>query len=232
MNHYFYNRTYKHCRKRLQTLKNTVMRKILFLTSFLLLGVIGTVHAQQEQGDFMLGADIGNGLVNPPSNGILGVDIGLDEGSGWNIGLSPKAGYMVTDKFLLGAIVNLGFSKASEDSDEVFVYGVQALTRFYVSPRDADVEDAVPAGQFFLETNAGLAGRNVSGGDTTNGFAFGFGPGYAYFLNSNVALESMVKYNGLTGAGNDNYQNAIGISFGIQIFFAQGEAEEALEELD
>lgn len=208
------------------------MKRILLLTAFLIFGITGISHAQLEEGNFMLGADIGSGIINPATNGLFGLNVGLNEGAGWDIGLSPKAGYMVSDSFLLGAIVNLGYSKASDDSDGIFVYGVQALTRFYIRPGEANVADAVPAGQFFLETNAGLAGRNVSGGETTNGFAFGFGPGYSYFLNDNVALEGSVKYSGLTGAGNAAYQNSLGINLGIQIFFTQSQAEDAIDDFD
>lgn len=208
------------------------MRKILFLTTLFFIGITNPSNAQLQEGNFMLGADVGSGLVNPATNGLFGLNVGLNEGAGWDIGLSPKAGYMVSDSFLLGAIVNLGYSQVSDDSDGIFVYGAQALTRFYVSPGEADVDDVVPAGQFFLETNAGLAGRNVTGGETTNGFAFGFGPGYSYFLNENVALEASIKYNGLTGAGNAGYQNSLGINLGIQVFFPRGQAEDAINEFD
>lgn len=208
------------------------MRKILFLTTLFIIGITNPSNAQLQEGNFMLGADVGSGLVNPATNGLFGLNVGLNEGAGWDIGLSPKAGYMVSDSFLLGAIVNLGYSQVSDDSDGIFVYGAQALTRFYVSPGEADVDDVVPAGQFFLETNAGLAGRNVTGGETTNGFAFGFGPGYSYFLNENVALEASIKYNGLTGAGNAGYQNSLGINLGIQVFFPRSQAEDAINEFD
>ncbi|MDT0689138.1 hypothetical protein RM549_05040 [Salegentibacter sp. F188] len=208
------------------------MKKILFLTTFLLLGVIGTSNAQLEEGNFMLGADLGSGLVNPATNGLFGINVGLNDGAGFNIGLSPKAGYMINDNFMLGAIVNLGFSKESQDSDEVFVYGAQALSRFYVSPTDADLGDAVPAGQFFLETNAGLSGVNQSGDATTNGFAFGFGPGYSLFLNESIALDASVKYNGLVGAGSVDYQNSLGINLGIQIFLSRSDAEDTIEDFD
>lgn len=208
------------------------MKKILFLTSFLIFGITGISHAQLEQGNFMLGADLGSGLVNPATNGLFGLNVGLNEGAGWDIGLSPKAGYMISDSFLLGAIVNLGYSQVSDESDGVFVYGAQALSRFYVSPGEADVADVVPAGQFYLETNAGLAGRNVTDEEATNGFAFGFGPGYSYFLNDNVALEASVKYNGLVGAGSRNYQNSLGINIGIQVFFPRSEAEDAIDDFD
>ncbi|MDT0676836.1 hypothetical protein [Autumnicola musiva] len=208
------------------------MKKILFLTLVLTFGFTGISNAQLQEGNFMLGADLGSGLSTPESKGLFGLNVGLDDGAGWNVGISPKAGYMVNDNFLLGGIVNLGFAKDSEDSDEIFVYGVQALTRFYIRPQEADLGDEVPAGQFFLETNAGIAGRNVSGGDTTNGFAFGFGPGYSYFLTDSVALETSLKYSGLVGAGNENYQNSLGLTFGIQIFLPRSTAEDAVEDFD
>ncbi|MDT0685068.1 hypothetical protein [Autumnicola psychrophila] len=205
------------------------MKKLLTLVLFFTFGV---TQAQLQEGNLMLGADLGNGLVSPASSGLFGLNVGLNDGAGWNVGLSPKAGFMITDNFMLGAIVNLGHYKTSEDSDGVFVYGAQALTRFYVSPGEADVEDVVPAGQFFLETNAGLAGRNISGGSTTNGFAFGFGPGYSYFLTDSVALEAALKYNGLVGGGNEDYQNSLGLTVGIQVFLPRSSAEEAINNFD
>ncbi|MDT0645413.1 hypothetical protein RM545_01820 [Zunongwangia sp. F260] len=205
------------------------MKKLLTIVLFLTFGV---TQAQLQEGNFMLGADLGNGLVSPASSGLFGLNVGLNDGAGWNVGVSPKAGYMMSDNFMLGAIVNLGFSKANEDASEVFVYGVQALTRFYVSPSEVNLEGDVPAGQFFLETNAGLAGVNQSGDASTNGFAFGFGPGYSYFLTDSVALDASVKYNGLVGAGSDNYQNSLGINLGIQIFLPRSSAEEAINDFD
>ncbi|MDT0641517.1 hypothetical protein RM553_01610 [Zunongwangia sp. F363] len=205
------------------------MKKVFTLILFLSFGI---TQAQLQEGNFMLGADLGNGLVNPASNGLFGLNVGLNDGAGWDVGISPKAGYMLTDNFLLGGIVNLGHYKASEGSDGVFVYGVQALTRYYISPGEAGVEDSVPAGQFFIETNAGIAGRNVSGGSTTNGFAFGFGPGYSYFLTESIALETSLKYNGLAGGGNEDYQNSLGLTVGVQIFLPRSNAEDAVEDFD
>lgn len=202
------------------------MKKLLSLVIFL---TFCTTQAQLQEGNFMLGTDLGNGVVSPTSNGLLGITVGLDDSSGWDIGLSPKFGYMINDNFLLGGIVNLGYSEVNDDSDGVFVYGVQALSKYYISPQDVEVDNIVPAGRFFVETNAGIAGRNVSGGDTTNGFAFGFGPGYSYFATESIALEASLKYSGLVGAGNDDFQHAIGLNLGIQIFFPRSDAENAVD---
>ncbi|GHA26525.1 hypothetical protein GCM10007103_04870 [Salinimicrobium marinum] len=200
-----------------------------------MLGVIGTSNAQIEEGNIMLGTDIGSGITNTNGSGLLGLEFGLNDGAGWNVGISPKVGYFLTDNFLLGAVVNLGYFKSAEVegiSSEEFIYGVQALSRFYVSPGDVDLEGDVPAGQFFLETQAGIAGSNVVNGETTNGFAFGFGPGYSLFLNESVALEASVKYNGLVGAGSTDYQNSLGLNLGIQIFIPTSDAENTIENFD
>lgn len=209
------------------------MKKFLFLASILILGFNTEANAQLQEGNFMIGTDLGSGLSAAPNNGLFGFNLGLNEDSGYNIGISPKVGYFFSDNFVGGAIVNLGFNNSEGPDDQsvnTFVYGVQALGRFYVAPSDVDMGDEVPAGMFFLETHAGLAGVNVQNGPTTNGFTFGFGPGYSIFLNENVALEASVKYNGLTGAGNTVYQHALGVHLGIQVFLSRAEAEDTVDQ--
>lgn len=211
------------------------MKKILFLSTVFILGMVGVSNAQLQEGNIMLGTDLGSGLASTTSNGLFSMNFGLNDGAGWEIGISPKAGYFLSDNLVLGAIVNLGFSKSptsGNQSTEIFVYGVQAFSRFYVTPAEANLEELVSTGRFFLETNAGLAGINVTGGSTTNGFAFGFGPGYSWFLNETIALEASAKYNGLVGGGNTDYQHSIGVNLGIQIFLSRTDAEARVEDFD
>ena len=211
------------------------MKKTLFLTFFFIFGLIGISNAQLQEGNLMLGADLGSGITGTATNGLFGFNLGLDENTGYNIGISPKLGYFLNDDLVLGGIVNLGYVNGQgedDDSANIFSYGVQAFSRYYFTPSDVDLGDEVPAGQFFLETNAGLAGNNIEGGQTTNGFAFGFGPGYSLFLNENVALDASVKYNGLTGFGSDSYVNSLGINLGIQVFLSRGEARETINDFN
>ncbi len=72
----------------------------------------------------------------------------------------------------------------------------------------------------------------MAGGATTNGFAFGVGPGYSYFITNNVALETNLKYNGLVGGGNTTYQNALGLNFGVQVFIPSSRAKELRDNPD
>ncbi|WP_424493297.1 hypothetical protein [Salinimicrobium sp. GXAS 041] len=211
------------------------MKKILLLATFFIVGITQNAHAQLQEGNILLGTDIGSGIATSSTNGLFGLNLGLDEDSGYNIGISPKIGYFFSNDFVAGAIVNLGYNNAAGDDDDTantFLYGVQAFSRYYLTPSEVDLGDSVPAGQFFIETQAGIAGRNIEGGDSTNGFAFGFGPGYSYFLNSNVALEATVKYNGLAGGGNDNYQNSLGVNLGIIVSLPRSRAESAVEDFE
>lgn len=181
----------------------------------------------------MLGSDLGSGIVNSTSNGLFGLNFGLNDGAGMDIGLSPKVGWFVRDNFLIGGIANIGYSKSPEtngQSSESFVYGLQALTRLYIAPTDVDV-DQLPRGlRFFAEINGGLSGVNVKDGPSTNGFAYGAGPGLAYFITDNVSLETTLKYNGLLGAGNTAYQHAVSLNFGIQIFLDRNSAETIIDQ--
>ena len=212
---------------------NQVMKKLVLLTTLLIFGFTANTQAQIEEGNILLGADIGSGIVTSSTGGLFGFNLGLDEDSGYNIGISPKLGYFLSDNLAVGAIVNLGYDNAAGDDADaanIFTYGVQGFSRFYFTPSDVDLGDDVPAGQFFLETQAGIAGRNIEDSDSTNGFAFGFGPGYSYFLNSSVALEASVKYNGLTGFGSDSYQNSLGVNFGITVVLPNSQAEDAVQD--
>lgn len=205
----------------------------MLLTVVMVLGAVGISNAQLAEGDYMLGADIGSGITSTASNGLFGFNFGLNDGAGYNLGISPKVGYFVSDNFMLGAVVNLGFIKGIEvagTSQKTTVYGIQALSRYYLAPGEQGVDNMLNNGRFFLEANAGFAGSNVKDGNTTNGFAFGFGPGYAYFITDNVALETSLKYNGLVGGGNTTYQHSLGLNLGLQIHLPSSQAKRAVND--
>ncbi len=204
-------------------------RNALLLAVAMVFGAVGISNAQLSKGDFMLGVDTGSGLVSSSNGGLFGLNFGLNDGAGYNVGLSPKVGYFVADNFLVGVSTNLGFTKSAEDvatgnSTNITVYAIQALSRYYLFPGEVGVDNLLKRGRFFVEANGGISGRT---GDvpSTNGFALGFGPGYSYFITDNVALETTLKYNGLAGGGDTSYQNSIGLNIGIQIFLPASQAE-------
>ncbi len=204
------------------------MRTALWLTVAMIFGVAGISNAQLSEGDFMLGADTGSGLVGSSNDGLFGLNFGLNDGAGYNVGLSPKIGYFIADNFLIGVSTNLGFTKSPEnalgESTNTTVYGIQALSRYYLFPGVVGVDNLLKRGRFFVEANGGISGVNGDG-PSTNGFALGFGPGYSYFITDNVALETTLKYNGLAGGGDTSYQNSLGLTIGIQVFLPASQAE-------
>ncbi|HUH29188.1 hypothetical protein [Gelidibacter sp.] len=208
------------------------LNNALLLTIIMVLGAVGISKAQLAEGTYMLGTDLGSGITSTASNGLFGFNFGLNDGAGFNVGLAPKVGYFVSDNFMLGAVVNLGYTKAaeSEGASESTLYGIQALSRYYLAPGEKGVDNLLKNGRFFMEANAGFAGVNVKEGPTTNGFAFGFGPGYSYFLTNNVALETSVKYNGLVGGGNTTYQHSLGLNLGLQIHLPSSDAKRAAQD--
>lgn len=208
------------------------LKNAMLMTVIMVLGAVGISNAQLAEGDYMLGTDLGSGISSTASNGLFGFNFGLNDGAGFNVGLAPKVGYFVADNFMIGAVVNLGFAKSaeSEGATESTLYGVQALSRYYLAPGEKGVDNLLKNGRFFMEANAGFAGVNVKQGATTNGFAFGFGPGYSYFITDNVALETSVKYNGLVGGGNTTYQHSLGLNLGLQIHLPASQAKRAVND--
>ena len=208
----------------------TIINRLL-LSFVVILGAVGIANAQLSKGNYMLGTDMGSGLISLPNNGLFGVNFGLNDGAGYNLGLSPKAGYFIADNFLIGAVVNLGFTKSPEsngESVESTVYGVQALSRYYLFPREVGGENLLKRGRFFMEGNAGISGVNVKDGLTTNGIALGVGPGLSYFITDNVALDISFKYNALAGGGNTAYQHSLGLNLGIQVFLPSSKAKKII----
>jgi len=192
------------------------MKRLFVLSVAILMGTM-IAHAQIQKGNLMLGSDLGSGMITPASNGLFGANFNLNKGSGWNIGISPKMGYFVANNLLVGGVVDLGYSKVG--ATHTTVWGIQALGRYYISPSQYGIDNILKHGRFFIEANIGAGGVNQNnGGNTTNGLVFGIGPAYSYFLTPNVALEALVKYNGLAGGGNLGYQSSIGVNFGVQVF--------------
>lgn len=178
------------------------MKNKFFLTLLCVTAVAFTSNAQIQKGNVFIGGNFAN------------INLGLDDSKVFSLDISPKAAWFVQDNVALGGFVNLGIQTA-KGSGTATNYGLGALGRYYTG---TDVE-VLRHGRFFAEGTAGIGGINVSnGGGNTNGFNFGVGPGFAYFVTPNIGLESLLKYNGTTGFGNAGYQSALNLSFGLQIY--------------
>jgi hypothetical protein len=170
------------------------------LTAFVGIGLSSS--AQIQKGNVLMGANLAN------------INLGLDRPNVFTADITPKAAWFIKDNVAVGAYVNFGIVTAKE-STTTTSYGVGPMARYYTG---SDVE-VLRHGRLFGEVTVGFGGQNVSkGGGSTNGIDFTLGPGFAYFITPNIGLEALFKYNGLAGFGSTNYQNSLGLSFGLQVY--------------
>lgn len=172
------------------------MKKFLF-ASVVLFSSIGIAKAQLQQGNVLVGGQLSN------------ISFGLGNQSNFNLSVTPRVGYFVQDNLALGGKVGLSYYTAKGQGN-LFGYNVGAFGRYYFSPSEANSENLLKHGRFFVEAGAGVAGAN----GVAVGSNFNFGPGYAFFITPNVALETAVMYNGTFGTG---AKAGLDINLGFQI---------------
>ena len=194
------------------------MKKIT-LAIVILAGFSFASKAQTERNWFLIGSDIS--------------DIGLNLQKGntaFSFAVSPKVAWFIKDNFALGGQVDLGINTAKGYTQ--FNYGIGPLARYYFTSKDAATPKKT---RIFAEANVGIFGQNtkVSGSSSynTNGLGFGIGPGLAYFINENIALEGLVKYNGTVGFGNTTTNNAINLNIGFQIYLPKAKIKSVAKEM-
>ncbi|HVX26840.1 MAG TPA: hypothetical protein VHB70_10890 [Parafilimonas sp.] len=181
------------------------MKKIFGALIILCLFAAEKTNAQLDRGTAIVGADLFN------------FNIGLKKGSQTNISLSPKAAWMLNSNFAVGGYVNFDLTtqKVAGTTYTNTGYGIGALARYYVNDPKVNL---LRSGRWFFEGNAGFEGTNVKGGNSTNGLGLGIGPGYAYFITRNIALEGLLKLNENLGFGNTTSTGDLNFGLGFQIY--------------
>lgn len=166
-------------------------------------------NAQTQKGYYLIGGNVGS---------IGGTFQG--GGSEFNLSITPKAAWFIQDNLAVGGYVNLGLNTI-KDGGTVIDYGVGPMARYYFGNKqmeDANI-NAPKQVRFFGEAHAGLGGRSLSkGGGSTTGFDGGIGPGVAFFVNENIALEALAKLNVKTGFGSSAVAFSPNIGVGFQIY--------------
>ncbi len=198
------------------------MKLRLLVFAALLMAASGTVNAQIQKGNVLVGGDI--------------ADFKLDLGtpSQFNVNLSPKAAWFIRDNVAVGAYGVFGLSTIKNVSTAV-TYGVGAFGRYYINDKNLDI---VKHMKFFGEANLGIQGVNVDNhndnipNSTTNGLGFGFGPGVAYFVTPEIGLEGLLKYNGNVGFGSNPYASNLSLNVGLQIYLPSKKLKDRGRELD
>ncbi len=196
------------------------MKKI-YLVTLTLAGMlfVTSAKAQTQKDWYIIGSDISK--------------IGLDfqkNNTTFSFAITPKVAWFIKDNVALGGFVDLGLQTGKGYTQ--FNYGIGPLGRYYFTSSDIATPRKT---RLFAEANVGIFGQNtkVNGNDnvSTNGLGFGFGPGAAYFINQNIALESLLKYNGTVGFGNATTNNALNFSLGLQIHLPKSKLRSMAKEM-
>lgn len=175
------------------------MKKILLLaTTFCMAGIV--LHAQTQKGYYLIGGNIASmgGNTNEKS---------------FNLKIEPKAAWFIQDDLAVGGQVSLGLD-AGRGRGPAINYFVGPMARYYFGDQQINTPKQT---RVFAEANAGIGGTN-GGGRSTNGFEAGVGPGLAFFVNENIALELLAKGNITTGAGSNGVAFKPNLGLGFQIY--------------
>jgi hypothetical protein len=127
----------------------------------------------------------------------------------------------------LGAYLDFGLATA-KGAGTTTDYGVGALGRYYISDPKINV---LRQGRLFFEGTVGIQGVSLSGGSNTTGLGLGIGPGYAYFITSNIGLETLLKYNGIVGFGSQAYRSNLNLGIGFQIYLSGRRTRQILNDV-
>lgn len=177
--------------------------------------------AQTQKGNLMVGGNISNFNLN---------FLGGGGGTAFTMDLTPKIAYFIRDNVALGGYGRLRLETA-KDAGTNTTYGVGVLGRYFVEDKNVRQLEFSKRSRFFLEANAGFGGNNYSeSGANNNGIDLGIGPGVAFFITPNVALEALLKYELTVGFGSATTSNRLNLGVGFQIYLPTARAREIIRE--
>ncbi len=178
------------------------MKRILILF-FFFISCLLVGQAQIQKGSILL-----DGQFN------LGTTVGEGQNT-LNVGLFPSAGFFLSDRFVLGTGIGVGYANNFEFDGGLLVFS--PFARFYL--------DNKPDNPWKLFAELGTELTFVFGGDADPLFGLNTGLGVNYFLNDQTALEISLLYvdEDLGFAGSSNL---LSLGFGLRLFLHQGGEED------
>lgn len=174
------------------------MKKVFFAATFIAAGFIA--GAQTEKGNVIVGAQLAN----------ISADLRSGANS-FNLSLSPRAGWFIQDDLALGAKVDLDVT--FQKGNDPVSWGLVPFARYYFPGAGIEVVNKT---RIFAEAGAGVGGVGT-GGQTTTGFRGFGGVGAAYFVSSNVALETSANVGIIAGSGNTTVNPNLNLGFQIHL---------------
>lgn len=120
---------------------------------------------------------------------------------------TPNVGVFIKDGLAIGGSVQYGVVRYGSNNNHTFL-GLLPMVRYYF-------ESNQPA-RLFVHGDAGYI-RRTAEAYLRHGYGASAGPGIAYFLNQNVALESMVRF-GMHQYSNGSSSAEFSFRFGAQLY--------------
>lgn len=183
------------------------MKKLIFLLFIIFL--FSESHSQLTKGVWMLG-----GTANLSSAHYRG-DVGANEDI-LSIGIQPKVGYFLIDRFTTGLLINYSYYKVKgpTSSSSTSAFGFGPFLRYYFLKADTRTNVFAETGyQYsFLKTNTGYGSHNNY---KLNSFSFSAGP--VIYLNTTVGLEFTVGYTISKYINHSDNSNNFLVGLGLQI---------------
>ncbi len=192
-------------------------------TFFIILILIPAfTYAQTEKGNILLGGgiDLSNTTYERES---------FSNQETFSLNFNPKLSYFILDNLALGITLPISYSKQNSNNNDNKTTSISigpALRYYFTFDRLA----------IFPELRYSAGGGNLDGpyfdisqGNVVSGTIkfkqsnFNAGLGLAYFLNKNIAFETILSYNKIkTEYDNDSYSDletsSLGLDIGFQIY--------------
>jgi hypothetical protein len=121
--------------------------------------------------------------------------------------LTPNVGVFIMDGLAIGGSVQYGMVRYGSSNNHTFL-GLLPMARYYFESRQ-------PL-RLFLHGDAGYY-RRTAEAYLRHGYGVSTGPGLAYFVNQNVALESMIRL-GMNRYSNGSSSAEFSFRFGAQFY--------------
>ncbi len=204
------------------------MRRELILLVFIFNAL--TALAQTGKGNFLIGGNV------------TAYGVSRGQRKDFSISVSPNAGYFVIKGLAAGVnpYVNLSNSEFALENQgtanfqfksKSASYGISPFIRYYLMTGNKTSFFGYARGGYNYrkvtdETVGGVAGRQVRNYTYTTP-SMSVGPGFAYFLNRNVALEALLTYNAeriSSSVDNTNTENSysnLTFNIGLQVFLGK-----------
>jgi long-subunit fatty acid transport protein len=195
---------------------------VLFINFLLSVTIVS--FGQTEKGNMLLGGGIDLGSTTYKRDNASDQKV-------FSFNFNPGVSYFVSDNLSVGLRVPFSYSKLNQDTfddEKSSSISFGPMVRYYIPFNQLaifpEVSYVAGAGKFEGRYFDPILGSVVSSTNKYNVSNFNIGLGLAYFLNNNVAIESVLSYNVVkTEYDSDSFSDtetlSVGFDIGFQIYF-------------